>query len=73
MLINRYIKGLRNFKGLTQTEMAKTMGLSLTSYNKKENGKVPFTLEEVKFLSDFYNVPVENFFNDEVFKVNTCE
>lgn len=70
MLI-RYIKSLRALKGLSQIEMAKAMSLSVVSYNKKENGKVPFTIDEVKFMSTFFNVPIENFFNEEVHEMNT--
>ncbi|NLY46818.1 MAG: helix-turn-helix transcriptional regulator [Tissierella sp.] len=66
-----YTKGLRAFNGLTQQELAEILGISLTSYNKKETGKVPFTVDELKKLSEHFNVPIENFFNDEVFKTNT--
>jgi transcriptional regulator with XRE-family HTH domain len=66
-----YTKGLRAFHDLTQLELADILGISLTSYNKKETGKVPFTVEELKKLSEYFDVPIENFFNDEVFKTNT--
>lgn len=66
-----YIRSLRSYKKLTQSEMAKILNISIVSYNKKENGRVPFTLDEIKILSEFFNVPIENFFKDEVFKANT--
>jgi DNA-binding XRE family transcriptional regulator len=40
------IRAERVRKGLTQKEMAKRLGLSVTSYNQKESGKVQFNLEE---------------------------
>ncbi len=66
-----FIRSLRSYKKLTQSEMAKILNLSIVSYNKKENGKVPFTLEEVKKMSEYFNVPIENFFKEKVFKTNT--
>lgn len=62
-----FIRSLRSYKRLTQSEMAKILNLSIVSYNKKENGKVPFTLEEIKILSEYFKVPIESFFKDEVF------
>lgn len=68
---NRYVKSLRAFHNINQSALAETMGLSPVSYNKKETGKVPFTVEEVKFLSEYFKVPIENFFKDEVFNMQT--
>lgn len=66
-----FIRSLRSYKKLTQSEMAKILNISVVSYNKKENGKVPFTLKEIKTLSEYFKVPIENFFKDEVFKQDT--
>ncbi|HZK02183.1 MAG TPA: helix-turn-helix transcriptional regulator [Anaerovoracaceae bacterium] len=66
-----YVRSLRSYKNLTQAEMAKILNLSITSYNKKETNKVPFTLDEVKTLSEYFGVAIENFFKDEVFNLNT--
>lgn len=65
-MFSRYLKSLRALKNLNQTEMAELMGLSIVSYNKKENGKVPFTVEEVKFMSEYFNEPIKNFFKNDV-------
>jgi len=62
-----FIRSLRSYKRLTQSEMAKILNLSAASYNKKENGKAAFTLEEIKILSEYFKVPIESFFKDEVF------
>lgn len=62
-----FIRSLRSYKRLTQSEMAKILNLSVASYNKKENGKAAFTLEEIKILSEYFKVPIESFFKDEVF------
>lgn len=33
------IKGYRNFLGMNQTQMATALGITLTAYRNKENGK----------------------------------
>lgn len=44
---SRELKVLRVRLGLKQEEVAKKVGWSLTNYNLKENGKRPFSLEDV--------------------------
>jgi len=59
-------KGLRVSNGFKQEEVAEKLGLSLTQYRRKENGKVRFYADEIYQLSKLYNVPVSIFFNKEV-------
>lgn len=66
MLKKNYLKGLRAMQGKNQSDIAKILNISLQSYHKKENGKVPFKANELKTLSDYFNVPIENFFNKNV-------
>lgn len=59
---NNVLKDLRKEKGETQIEIAKLLGLKTTSaYSKKENGKVPISLEEAKILEIHYNKPLDSF------------
>lgn len=59
---NNRLKNLRKKSGETQIEVAKLLGLKTASaYSKKENGKVPISLEEAKILSAHYNKPIEFF------------
>ncbi|KUG04358.1 hypothetical protein ASZ90_018229 [hydrocarbon metagenome] len=44
--IERNIRAERVRCGFTQSDMARKLGLSVTGYNHKENGKRQFTLEE---------------------------
>lgn len=61
------LKKLRVEHKKTQLEIAHLIGLKTASaYNKKENGKVPLTLEEAKILADFYEVGIESFLNVSV-------
>ncbi|QGH35175.1 helix-turn-helix domain-containing protein [Gracilibacillus salitolerans] len=59
-------KGLRVSNGLNQEEVAEHLGISLTQYRRKENGKVRFYADEIYKLSKLYDVPIAIFFTDEV-------
>lgn len=60
---NSRLKELRKEKGETQIELARLLGLKTSSaYSKKENGKIPISLEEVRILSDHFNQPIDSFF-----------
>ncbi|MBP3930674.1 MAG: helix-turn-helix domain-containing protein [Serratia marcescens] len=66
------IKALRVVKGLTQEDLAKFLGISLNSYNNKENGKREFSLIEANSLAELFGYSIEEiFFKNEVFKMNT--
>lgn len=61
-LKNNMLKNLRKEHGETQIEVARLLGLKTASaYNKKENGKVPISLEEAKILSAHYEQPIDIF------------
>ncbi|PWU68291.1 helix-turn-helix transcriptional regulator [Gracilibacillus dipsosauri] len=59
-------KGLRVSNCLNQEEVAKHLGISLTQYRRKENGKVRFYADEIYKLSKLYDVPVNIFFTEKV-------
>lgn len=44
------IKKLRNLSGLTQAQVAKIIGIKRVSYTQKENGRSPFTINEVLLI-----------------------
>lgn len=59
---DNYLKDLRKKNGETQIEIARLLGLKTASaYSKKENGKIPISLEEAKILSKHFNQPVDSF------------
>lgn len=70
---SRYIKSLRALRSLSQDQMAKLLDISIQSYNKKENGKIPFLASELKVLSEQFDVPMENFFNENIVKMTTLQ
>lgn len=61
-IVANELRELRKEKGETQIELAQLLGLKTASaYCKKENGSVPFSLEEVKILSYHFNKPISFF------------
>ena len=41
------IRGKRNEKRITQEEMASKLGITIKTYNFKENGKTDFSMSEI--------------------------
>lgn len=56
------LKAYRQLKGVNQSSMAKLLNISLNTYNFKENGKKSFTLDEAKFIADYFNTSIEEIF-----------
>lgn len=74
MAIFKKIKAYRSLKGDKQEDIAKLIGVGLNTYNFKENGKKPFTLEEAKIIADYFNTTIDAlFFNDIVNFVDTLK
>ncbi|WP_195987038.1 helix-turn-helix transcriptional regulator [Clostridium sp. D53t1_180928_C8] len=61
------IKVLRIIAGDTQEKVAKYIGCSVYTYNKKENGKSKFNVEELKKISILYNVSIEKILDEKRF------
>ena len=58
---------VRKYKGLTQTDLSKILGISLQSYSRKEQGKTPFSDNEkiiIKnlFIDDFPEITIDELF-----------
>lgn len=56
--MKRTLKGIRVDLGYTQEDMAKAMGVSIVTWNKKEKGKVPLLALELIKISQLANVPM---------------
>ena len=50
------VRGLMAERGLKQIDLADALCISLQSFNSKLNGKIDFTLREIKELARFLNV-----------------
>lgn len=46
---------------VTQTELAKVLGLTLQAVNSKVNGKTDFTLKQIKKICETYDVSADIF------------
>jgi Predicted transcriptional regulators len=66
------LRELREENNLKQRLLAKLIGVSLSSYNKKENGEVRFSLKEAKIIAEYFEKPIEDiFFEESVSKNDT--
>ena len=54
------IKEYRTIKGYTQRELAKLLGIKQNTYSDKERGKTKFTIDEVKFIKELFNVTYDD-------------
>lgn len=62
---NFILKALRIKYQLKQQDVAKLLGISETTYNRKENGINEFTISEAMELGNIFNInPGEIFFTD---------
>jgi putative transcriptional regulator len=64
MSVNLYLKSLRVRNQLTQLDVAIKLNLTVSAYNRKENGKRDFTLTEALAISDIFEKPIEEIFID---------
>lgn len=58
--MKRTLKSIRADMGMTQDEMAKRLGISKASYNKRETGKRPLLARELLQISVMSNIPCES-------------
>ncbi len=69
-MLSRELKSLRIKMGFTQKVIAKKLEMSESSYNKRENGLIPFSLDEIKKLKIILKLDNEDiiriFFAEEV-------
>ncbi|WP_195853967.1 helix-turn-helix transcriptional regulator [Aerococcus tenax] len=69
------VRQMRSYMGLTQTDLANTLNISLQAYWKKEKGITPFTDDEKIVLKKIFNESFPSatiddiFFSHEVSKV----
>ena len=54
------IKEYRTIKGYTQREMAELLGIKQNTYSDKERGKSKFTIDEVKFIKELFEVTYDD-------------
>lgn len=61
--IGKLIKDLREEKGLTPTQAARSIGMSLTTYKNWESGKVTKHKMDTLFkVANYYSIAIDYFF-----------
>ncbi|RXM79613.1 transcriptional regulator [Clostridium tetani] len=63
-MINRKLKSLRAKHGDTQMDLSEFLGIRVSTFNFKENGKTEFTLSEAYKIAKKYNCTIEEIFFD---------
>lgn len=53
---------LRRNKNLLQKDVADALGMSVTTYSQKEQGKIEFKATEMFKASEFFGVPMDQIF-----------
>jgi len=70
--MNLKLRGKRVEKQLSQTDVARMLGINLSTYNQKENGKSEFTLTEIQDLLYYLDCDFDDiFYRKEV--ANKCD
>ena len=59
---NEIIRNLREDNELTQTQVAKILGVSQRVYSNYERGEVEISLDSLMKLADYYNVSMDYIF-----------
>jgi len=70
MNIGGRIKQLREAKGLKQTDVYTTIGLSSSYYSEIEDGKKNCTIETLKRICESLHMSLSDFFKDEIEEIN---
>ena len=60
--INGKLKEIRDQKGLTQEAAAKLLGMDMSTYSRKETGKVAFRQTEINTLLSALELKYEDVF-----------
>ena len=64
MKLNTKLRKLRNFRKLSQVELAEALQISQTAYNKWESGATKPSLDNILKLSQFYNIYIEELIDE---------
>lgn len=61
----------KNYKHMTQGEVAKYLGISEKTYREKEKGVTPFNQDEMFALSKLFNLSIDTIFLPRKFQNGT--
>ncbi len=59
-MLNNALKTLRKFEGITQTELAQQLNVSVSHISEIETGKNTVTLEMLNKYANYFDVPISH-------------
>lgn len=62
MGINYELKALRAKYNINQEILADLLNITVSTYNRKENGNSSFTVEEAQFIAQLFNTTMDRVF-----------
>ncbi|MDI3478546.1 MAG: hypothetical protein PWQ59_2071 [Thermoanaerobacterium sp.] len=72
------LRGMRITKGYTQEKLAKMIGISAKTYNRKELGVIDFNLQEITTIVDLFGLNLDEvneiFFDNKITnRISNCQ
>jgi transcriptional regulator with XRE-family HTH domain len=64
-MLNKYLQDLRKFKGYTQEEVARAIGLTRPTYVAVEQGKRDLTTKEAELVAHFFGLSLVDFITEK--------
>ncbi len=64
-IVGKNIKEIRQNFGITQTKLAELMDKNLRTIQKYESGTISLSIFLLGYLSELFDVPIEDFFQYE--------
>lgn len=65
-MVHKNLKEIRTAKGVTQSHLAKKLGISTMTYSRMENGESKIDVERLIVIAKALGVGVEVFFSKEL-------
>ena len=62
MTVNYELKALRAKNNISQKKMANELNITVSTYNRKENGLRSFLVEEAREIATFFNKGIDEIF-----------
>ena len=62
MTVNYELKALRAKNNISQKKMANALNITVSTYNRKENGLRSFLVEEAREIATFFNKGIDEIF-----------
>lgn len=68
MQVNLRVRQIRQSKGITQTFVAKQLGVTVQTFNSYEKGRTQLKVDTLKRIAEILDEPIENFFEQKLYE-----